>query len=433
MRRLILVILVISILASSTFLSFSLAPKDEVDISAEAGIVIDALTGDILFGKNPHKPMYPASTTKIMTAILTIENANLNDKIIIDKETPFTDGSSMSVKEGEEFTVEQLLYGLMVKSANDGAVALAKHISGSVEEFAKLMNKRARELGALNTHFTNPHGLPEENHTTTAYDLAVIARHAMTIPKFREVANTVRYQIPITEKTDEIRYYKNTNRLLWGVGPSHRIKYNGKWIDIKYDIVDGIKTGYTFQAQQCLVSTGFKGSRRVISVVLKTTTPNVYLDTRRLIDYGLDNFSIVNIVGSNDILKTLEIENGKEKELNLVAEDSIIKALPNNYTSSDIKHTITLNPEIAAPINSGDILGKVSYSLNGEVMGEINLVAAKSIDETEVSTIMRKIESLKDISFFNVFFFLILIYIIWRTFVTIKRIRRRRRRRRWKW
>ena len=138
-------------------------------------------------------------------------------------------------------------------------------------------------------------------------------------------------------------------------------------------------------------------------------------------------------MGANDILKTLEIENGKEKELNLVAEDSIIKALPNNYTSSDINHTITLNPEIAAPINSGDILGKVSYSLNGEVMGEINLIAAKSIDETEISKIMRKIESLKSFSFFNVFFFLILIYIIWRTFVTIQRIRRRRRRRRWKW
>ncbi|WP_432408936.1 D-alanyl-D-alanine carboxypeptidase family protein [Wukongibacter sp. M2B1] len=431
MKRLFIVMLVISILISSTSVGFSLAPEESISITSESGIVIDAASGDILFEKNAHKPMYPASTTKVMTAVLTLENANLNDKVIIDKETPFTDGSRIYVKEGEEFTVEQLLNALLIQSANDSAVALAKHVSGSVEEFAKLMNKRAKELGALNTNFTNPNGLPDKNHVTTAYDLSMIAKYAMTIPKFREIVKTEKYQIPITEKTDEVRYLKNRNRLLWGVGPSNKMEYNGELIDIKYDIVDGIKTGYTAEAQQCLVSTAYKNNRRVISVVLKAIKTNVYSDTRKLIDYAFDNFNLIDVVNSGTILKTVPVEKGIEENVDLVTQDSISKIVPNNYNQSHVAHKIEVEQQIVAPINKGQVLGKVTYTLNGESIGETNLIALQSIDEKQVYKIIKKIKEPKSINFFKILIGIALVYILWRTIVTVRRIRRKRRR--WRW
>ncbi|SKC64735.1 D-alanyl-D-alanine carboxypeptidase family protein [Maledivibacter halophilus] len=430
MKRLFVILFIVTVLISSSFSSFAITPAETIDISAESGILIDFESGDILFEKNPHKQMYPASTTKIMTAILTLENTNLDDKVVIDKEAPFIGGSRIYVKEGEVFTVEQLLNALLIESANDAAVALAKHISGSTEEFARLMNKRAKELGALNTHFTNPNGLPDEKHVTTAYDLAMISKYAMTIPKFKEIVKTVRYEIPANEKTPEIRYFRTTNRLLWGVGPSNRIEYNGKWVNIKYDIVDGIKTGYTDAAQQCLVSTAAKDNRRVISVVLKAIRTNVYVDSRKLIDYGLDNFKIINLVNSGTSLKTIEIENGIEKDLSLLAQDNITKTVPNNYNETNISSKIELDPEIKAPINKGEVLGKVSFSLDGAIIGETNLIANKSIEEKQIYKIIRNIKDPKNMSLLKIILSLILIFIVWRTIVTVKRIRRRRRR--WK-
>ena len=429
MKRLFTIILAINILIFSTVISFSASSTNKVNISSESAILIDSSTGDILFEKNAHKSMYPASTTKVMTAILTLENTNLNDRIIIDKETPFTDGSRIYVKEGEKFTVEQLLYSLMIESANDSATALAKHISGSVEEFAKLMNKRAKELGALNTNFTNPHGLPDKKHISTAYDLAMISKYAMTIPKFKEIAKTKRYQIPETEKTPEIRYFRNRNRLLWGVGPRNKIRYNGKLIDIKYDIVDGIKTGYTSEAQQCLVSSASKDNRKLISVVLKAIRTNVYLDTRKLIDHGFDNFNVLNLVDSGTILESIPVDNGVEETLDLITQHSVSKTIPNNYTYGDIKKTIEIDPEVRAPINKGQSLGRVTYSLNGEIIGETNLIAYRFIDEKQLSKIVGTIRGPN--SSLRIPLILLFIYVLWRTIITVKRIRRKRRR--WRW
>lgn len=431
MKRIFVVMFIVSILISSTFSSFAMAELPKIDISSESGVLIDFETGEVLFEKNSHKQMYPASTTKIMTAILTLENATLSDKIIIDKETPFTDGSRMYVKEGEEFTVDQLLHALMIESANDAAVALAKHISGSVEEFANLMNKRAKELGALNTNFTNPHGLPDPEHVTTAYDLGMIAKYAMTIPKFTEVVKTLKYQIPETEKTPEIRYFNNRNRLLFGVGSGNKIKYKGEWIDIKYDIVDGIKTGYTSKADQCLVSTAFKDNRRVISVVLKTKRPNQYLDSRKLIDYGFDNFKIVTVINAGTKLENVPVENGVEESVDLLTQESISKILPNDIMESSIENKIELDENIMAPITKGEVLGNVTYSLNGEVIGKTNLIAKSSVDEKEIYKIVRRIKDPKNISLLKIVLGVVLLFLIWRTFVTVRRVRRRRRR--WKW
>ncbi len=427
MQRSISIFLLVIIIFSSVFPIYATAENDPPSISSESAILIDYETGDVLFEKNSNKPMYPASTTKIMTAILTLENTNLNETVIIDKETPFTEGSRIYVIEGEEFTVDQLLHALLIDSANDAAVALAKHISGSIEEFAKLMNKRAKELGAKNTHFTNPHGLPDENHTTTAYDLAMIAKYAMTIPQFREIVKTVRYQIPPTNKQPETRYLQNTNRLLWGTGSSNRIEYNGKWVDIKYDIIDGIKTGYTTQAQQCLVSSGVKDGNRLISVVLKAVRTNVYVDTRKLIDYGFDNFDFIEITSAGEVVTTIDVQNAVQEKLDLVTQKSITKAVLKSDLLKDIDLEINLNDSIEAPISKGEVLGKVTYSIDGKILGESNLLAKESIDEKMISKVIKRATDPRNINLLKLLGILFVLYLIWRTIVTIFRLRKRRR------
>ncbi|QEK12047.1 D-alanyl-D-alanine carboxypeptidase [Crassaminicella thermophila] len=424
MKKFVLILTIIFLLINSALypaFAITLYPT----ITAPSGILIDADTGDVLFEKNAHMQMYPASTTKIMTAILTLENANLQDKVIIDKDTPFTDGSRIYVIEGEEFTVEQLLYALLIDSANDAAVALAKHISGSIEEFAKLMNKRAKEIGAKNTHFVNPNGLPNDKHVTTAYDLAIIARHAMTIPKFREIVKTVRYQIPPTNKQTETRYLKNSNRFLWGVGPRNKILYNGKSVDIKYNIIDGIKTGYTVLAQQCLVTSAKKDGHRLISVILKAKGKNIYLDSRTLIDYGFENFKFIKITDAGKKVKSIPIKNGTEKTIDLITQNNLYKTIPKNENLNSIDKIVKINKNISAPIQKGQLLGKVIFKSNEKNLGEVNLIAAKSIEQKKGITSIFYFDDKKR-SLLHYFLIIFLIYIIWRTIVTIIRLRKRK-------
>lgn len=422
MKQIFCVILVLSILLSSSLIGFATYSPPNINITAESAILIDASNGDILYEKNSNKQMYPASTTKIMTAILALENCNLQEEVVIDKETPFTEGSRIYVIEDEVFTVEQLLYALLVDSANDSAVALAKHISGNVEEFAKLMNKRAKELGATNTHFTNPNGLPDKEHVTTAHDLAMIAKYAMTIPKFRELVKTPRYQIPPTNKQQETRYIINSNRFLWGVGGRNKIQYKGKWIDIKYDLIDGIKTGYTTEAQQCLVSTAKKNDRRLISVVLKAIKTNVYLDTRTLLDYGFDNFKFIDIVDAGETIKTIDIKNGQVGNLDLITQEKMSKAIPIASNKSNIEYDITLKDNIKAPINKGEVLGKITYKLNDEKLGSINLIAHSSIDEKKIYKAIKRMKSTKNVRLYKIILVFFILYLIWRTIVTINRL-----------
>ena len=428
MKRLKLISLFHIIFFLAFFSISSFADVSSSDITAPSAILIDADTGDILFEKNAHDIMYPASTTKIMTAILTLENTELNDKVVIDKDTPFTDGNRIYVIEGEVFTIEQLLYALMVESANDAAVALAKHIAGSVEEFSKLMNQRAGELGALNTNFVNPNGLPNEEHVSTAYDLAMIAKHAMTLPKFRELAKTVRYQIPPTNKQVETRYLKTSNRLLWGVGSRNKILYRGKWIEIKYDVIEGIKTGYTLQAQQCLVSTASKNNHRFISVVLKAQGTNIYTDTRTLIDYGLEDFKFVKIVDQTKKITTVEVINGEEKQVDLVTEKQLYKVLPRDFQMKPLESVLEVNETINAPIEKGELLGKIIYKIDNMVLGEVNLVAEKSISSKDAVTSVYNFSKSLPSKIINLLLILIILFIVWRSIITIIRINRKKKR-----
>ncbi|AOT72782.1 D-alanyl-D-alanine carboxypeptidase family protein [Geosporobacter ferrireducens] len=398
------------------------------EITAPSGILIDAATGDVLYEKNAHEKMYPASTTKIMTAILVLENSDLQDIVIIDKDTPFTDGSRIYVLEDEEFTVEQLLYALLVQSANDAAVALAKHVSGSVEAFTALMNQRAKELGAKNTNFVNPNGLPNEAHISTAYDLAMIAKHGMTIPAFREFVSTVRYEIPPTNKQQETRHLRSSNRFLWGTGGNNRINYRGKWINIKYDIVDGIKTGYTLQAQQCLVASAIQNDHRVISVVLKAQNTNIYLDSRTLIDYGFENFHFEKVVDANEFIEKIPIKGGIKKEVNLIAENVFYKAVPKGETINSITKDVVLREDLSAPIEKGERLGKIVYTSEDQIIGEVNLIAEESIAKKEGLYAAFPSAQRNNIPFSYFIAVPLFAYLLWRSFVTIQRSKKRKNR-----
>jgi D-alanyl-D-alanine carboxypeptidase (penicillin-binding protein 5/6) len=242
--------------------------EGEPNIVAQSAAVIDSYTGEFLYAKNENALQYPASSTKILTALLVIEAGDLDKPVTIDLSDTKVEPSNLELKPGEQYTRRQLIYGLMLKSANDVAMALARDNAGSVEAFAEKMTRRAEELGATNSHFANPHGLHDPNHYTTAHDLALIARAAMEQPFFRQVVSTIYY----TWKSPRGVVYqlRNHNRLL-----RHFAGCNG------------LKTGYTRAAQQVLVSSALREGYEVVSVVLHTDKPGIWEDSKTLLTYGL--------------------------------------------------------------------------------------------------------------------------------------------------
>jgi len=244
------------------------AGEKEPNVVAESAAVIDSFTGDFLFLKNENAIQYPASATKIMTALLVIEAGDLDRSVTIDLSDTKVEPTKLDLRPGEQYTRRQLIYGLMLKSANDVAMALARDNAGSIEAFAEKMTRRAAELGATSSHFANPNGLHDPSHYTTAHDLALIARAAMEQPFFRQVVGTIYY----TWKSPKGVVYqlRNHNRLL-----RHFAGCNG------------LKTGYTRAAQQVLVSSALRESHEVISVVLHTDKPGIWEDSKALLTYGL--------------------------------------------------------------------------------------------------------------------------------------------------
>jgi D-alanyl-D-alanine carboxypeptidase (penicillin-binding protein 5/6) len=240
----------------------------DLPLAAQSAALVDSYSGEFLYTKNPDAKQYPASSTKILTALIVIEAGNLDQLVTVAPEDTKVEPSSLNLKPGQQFTRRQLLFGMLLKSANDVAMCLARDNAGSVPAFAEKMDQRAAELGATNSHFVNPHGLHDPNHYTTAHDLVLIARAAMQQPLFRQIVSTIYYtwRTPNGE-VDELR---NHNRLL-----RHFAGCNG------------LKTGYTRAAQQVLVSSALRGGHEVISVVLHTDKPGIWVDSKTLLTYGL--------------------------------------------------------------------------------------------------------------------------------------------------
>lgn len=377
-RRTFMLLFLTFLLLANLVLTAQATPGYVPDIQAPRALLMDLESGRVLYSKNGDEVTYPASTTKILTALIVLEKASLQDVIAIDT-PPGVRGSSMHIVPGEAFTVETLLRALMIRSANDAAEILAKHVSGSVENFALLMNQRAAALGALNTHFTNPHGLPDENHVTTAHDLALIAREAMKHDFFREIVASTSLVIPPTSETDQ-RVYNNSNRFLWGKGPNHQMMYQGAYTNIYYEPVDGIKTGFTNSARNCLVSSANFNGARFIAVVLNTEQENIYADSRTLLDYGFQHFHKLSLVEINKTLTTLPVIQGDVEEMDLLTTDALRIMLPRNVLSGDVRQEIFVRDnELMAPVESGYILGHARYYFGDEFLGEVALVARDSV------------------------------------------------------
>ena len=388
-------------------------------ITARNAILIDYTTGEVLYEYNAHKITYPASTTKILTTILALEELSLDEVITVDYDI-YVPGTSMFLLKGESFTVKELIQATLIRSANDAAELLAVHISGSVDDFSKLMNLRARELGARNSNFTNAHGMPDPNHVTTAFDLAMIARHAMSFDLFREIVSTVNLQFQPTELTPNMRIYRNSNRFLWGTGSRNQMNYYGNYVDIKYDLVDGIKTGFTNSSGQCLVSSAVTNDHRLISVVLGANGTNIYTDSRSLLDYGFLNYKLVQIADLNLHVTDAAVLNSESLTIPLVTESSLYKALPREINTYEIDKKIIVFEDVSAPINKGEVLGRIAYSYNDEFLGAVNLVAAENaiIKLTFWDKHGRNIKYL--LAFFSIF-------VAWKIFVEYVRNKRRKR------
>lgn len=357
-----------------------------LNIYSDAVILVENTTGKILYEKNSEQKMYPASTTKILTAILAIEKGNLNDNVTVSKSAlaQMKSGySSAYLLEGEIISVENLLNVLLVHSANDASNVLAEYISGSIENFVKLMNEKAKELGCNNTNFVTTNGLHDDNHYTTAKDLVTIARYCMQNQTFRKIVSMKKCTIPATNKSAE-RIYKNTNDLLIPTS----IYY--------YPTCIGIKTGFTSEAKNCLISACSKDGLQLIGVVLgasltETNKSARYVDSKTLYDYAYFNYSFTDIAKQSSVIETIEVKNATKetKSLDLILEKNI-SALVKNENKDSIKHEINLNESISAPIAANSVVGTVTYTIDGDSYTE-NLLASHDVEKNMTFIIILRI------------------------------------------
>lgn len=346
-------------------------------------------TGKILYEKNAREKRYPASTTKIMTAILALEHRNLTDTATVSSNAISTVPSGYShanLQVSEVLTMEQLLNVLLIPSANDAANVIAEDIAGSVESFASMMNTKAKEIGCENTNFVNPNGVHNESHYSTAYDLALIGRYAMKNDTFRKLVSTVRYTLPSTNKYDkEDRIFVNTNRLV--------NEKSGQY----YRYSTGIKTGYTDAAGNCIVASSKKDNMELICVIMgadsdSTVDSNKFNDCITLFNYGFGNYKYETLCKANDVFRVVSPRNASKdtKSLNVLFETDIDALVNSNTVPSDLSPEVHLDDNLKAPITKGSVIGNVSYTIDG-INYTTNLIAGQDILANSTFSIIIKI------------------------------------------
>ncbi len=431
-KFLLTLILSFNILAN-TITSVYAEPQNENSSSpaphAEAAILMDMKSGKILYNKNENAKMYPASITKIMTAILTLESGiDFSETIIASQEAiePITNKHShMGILVGEELTIENLIYGMMVYSANDAANVLAIRVAGSLEAFVQMMNEKAVELGAVNTHFANAHGFHDDNHYTTAYDLSLIARYAMQNETFRNIVKTDMYTMAPTNKYKETRYLSSTNHLI------SRRRQAGFY----YSKAIGIKTGYTDESGYCLASAAVNGETELLSVVLNCHSISEddvggfysFTDTKSLFEYGFNNFKYIIVAPSGTVVADSSVYEAKKNiRVTLTPKEDIGNILPIDVDMNEVKGESIINEKIAAPIAKGDELGTIKYTYKGELIGESALVAVNDVEKDYIVATIHLIIKIFTHPIFIILVLLIL-YIRYRANVMRKRKRKNRR------
>ena len=339
-------------------------------LDAASAILIEANTGLVLFEKNAHEMHYPASTTKLMTTLLAIENAQLNETVTCSYESVYDieyASSRIWVDVGEELIMQDALYAVLLASANDVAYAVAEHVGGTYENFIQMMNDRAAELGCLNTHFMNPHGLDDPEHYTTAYDLALIARAAVQYPIFNQISGSRNYEMPATNLCEETRWISNTHRFI-----KKTIPYEGVFAG---------KTGYTDIARTTLVTCAKRNGLTLICVLMKVSTGDqAYVDAANLLNFGFNNFSCYDITEEDTAMESTfpALFDGQETVLSeeqeqFVHVDNGKLILPVTASYEDAVRHVTLTP-LTEFVEGENIIGKITYTYGDRDVGIANIL-----------------------------------------------------------
>lgn len=329
--------------------------------SVEAGsaVLLEAASGQMLFSKNPHERKKQASTTKITTAIVALEKGKLSDIVKISKKAAETPESAIWLEEGEKLTLEQLMYALMLFSANDAASAIAEHIAGSEEQFAEMMNAKAREIGAKDSQYVTPHGLDRPDHYSSAYDLAILARYGLTkVPGFAQIVRTQERTIP------------------WAGHPYQRVLRNRNKLLKTYPGADGVKTGYTNKAGRCLVASATRQGMQLIAVVMES--PNMFKETAALLNWGFEHYIKKELVSSARLIRQVRVKDGQAGWINTRASREVTLALTPKAAAA-IKMDINLPEQLEAPVAKNQKVGTINISAPGHSLITVDLLSDRAV------------------------------------------------------
>jgi serine-type D-Ala-D-Ala carboxypeptidase (penicillin-binding protein 5/6) len=360
-------------ISGNTSLSYALA--DSPPVYSESSILIDGETGQILYSKNEHVKYEPASTTKVMTALVVLENKKLSDKVTIGLNPTLVDGSAIGIAEGEVYTVEELLLGLLLESGNDCAEALAEFVAGSNEGFSILMNEKAKSLGALDTTFKNPSGLHEEGHLTTAYDLALIMKAASHNKDYVRIAQVQSYKFvdhPFSDGSEK-----------WAINRNQLFNETTNYI---YKYAYAGKNGYTPEANHTYTGTAVKDGQMLVGAFLNATDKdNFYLNLGPLFDYGFENFETIKLISKNDIISNYKIDS--DLEIPLMASKDVYYTKERNTTTPSYKIDFDKSSYNGEDINKGDVLFKASVKIDNKDITHVDLVSSKDAKLNVISSI----------------------------------------------
>ncbi len=398
------------------------------DISyAQSALVMDMASGRVLYSKNIDDQVFPASTTKIMTGILALEMGNMADNVTATYDALKTitlEDSHMGILIGENLTMEQLVKGMLVYSANDAANVIAIQLAGSIDAFVEIMNQKAQELGMTGTHFVNPCGSHDDNHYTTARDLAILSKYAMKNEAFREIVKMPIYKIPATNKYHSERILVNTNLFL---GTSRSTYYY-------YPPAIGVKTGHTSQAGYCLVSAASYNETELLAVVMNCKNADTkeqaysYIDSKTLFDFGFDNYLHQPLAAVGDIVADSKVYEAKDDMRVAVTVENDVSALISNKEGSaqEVTSTVDLPERIDAPITKGDVLGTITYTYKGIQVGQSNLIATNDVERNEFLHVFHLIIGVLTSPFFFIPAIVIIILVMFSRHQKKKRERKRR-------
>lgn len=423
MRNLLSLILLISVFSCT-----ALAIEDLPMIEASAYIAVETESNTVLFEHNADEQLYPASVTKLLTALVAVDHLSLDDVIVVapeDVEGLYEQGSSVFLRNGEEVKFENMLKYLLVASGNDAANAIARTVAGSTEAFADLMNQKALELGCTGTQFTNPTGLPDDNHKTTARDIYLIAMEVLENPLLVEICGTAKLVFPATNLHDETTFY-STNYLI-STSKDDRYFYEG---------ANGMKTGWTGAAGMCLVATAERNDLHILTVVLGAPkrddgSQGSFTETTKLLDYCFNNYKKDIFIPATEPICDVTINLAKKDEANLTLtlSEDYYDILAKDTTREELSIVPLTDAEITAPVKKGDVLGTASITYDGEIRATIDLIAANDVERSQTAYIFSQIKAFFSSLAFKIIIGVLVALIVLLIVIRTINVRRKRRRR----